>query len=159
MWMSEVARKVWMRGREAGWTASQHFSMSPRVARARPQMMGGWPPSLERPTSTATRRTASRSSGEAAGKPASITSMPRRARDRATSNFSALVIVAPGDCSPSRRVVSKMRTKLFGWTSIRCSSCYFGVCQFSGLKERTTFPVCQISDLPISSSSAVRRAL
>ena len=58
----------------------------------------------------AIRRTASRSSGEAAGNPASIISTPMRARDRATSSFSAEVIVAPGDCSPSRKVVSKIFT-------------------------------------------------
>ena len=55
-------------------------------------------------------RTAARSSGEAAGKPASMTSTPSRASACATSSFSAEVIVAPGDCSPSRSVVSKIRT-------------------------------------------------
>src|SRR5690606_3330041 len=43
-------------------------------------------------------------------KPASITSTPSWASARATSSFSAEVSVAPGDCSPSRRVVSKIRT-------------------------------------------------
>src|SRR5689334_20680286 len=60
--------------------------------------------------SWAIRRTASKSPGEAAGKPASMTSTLRRASCRATSSFSAAVRPAPGACSPSRRVVSKMRT-------------------------------------------------
>ena len=113
MWISEVARKVWMRGRAAWRTASQALSISlwrgprqPADDRCAPVD----PPRCGLPTSTAIRRTASRSSGEAAGKPASITSTPRRARARATSSFSAEVMDAPGDCSPSRRVVSKMRT-------------------------------------------------
>jgi hypothetical protein len=88
--------------------------MSFMLARARPQMLGGFAlgrPSMGvRPTSSAIVFTAARSSGEAAGKPASITSTPRRARPLATSSFSVEVMVAPGDCSPSRRVVSKMRT-------------------------------------------------
>ena len=60
--------------------------------------------------SWAIRRTASKSPGEAAGKPASMTSTLSRASWRATSSFSAAVSPAPGACSPSRRVVSKMRT-------------------------------------------------
>ena len=47
--------------------------------------------------------------GEAAGKPASMTSTLRRTSCRATSSFSATVRPAPGACSPSRSVVSKMR--------------------------------------------------
>ena len=79
----------------------------PRLARARPQTIGG---SLEgRPRPSACRRPRRwrarprESSGDAAGKPASMTSTPRRASARATSSFSAEVIVAPGDCSPSRK--------------------------------------------------------
>ncbi len=70
----------------------------------------GRPATDSTPTLAAIARTASRSSGDAAGKPASITSTPSRARARATSSFSAEVSVAPGDCSPSRSVVSKNRT-------------------------------------------------
>lgn len=55
-------------------------------------------------------RTASKSSGEAMGNPASMMSTPRRASWRAMSSFSLLVSVAPGDCSPSRSVVSNIRT-------------------------------------------------
>ena len=59
----------------------------------------------------AIRWTASKSPGEAAGKPASMTSTLRRTSWRATSSFSAAVRPAPGACSPSRRVVSKIRTE------------------------------------------------
>ena len=52
--------------------------------------------------------TASKSPGEATGKPASMTSTPRSRSARATSSFSSRFIDAPGDCSPSRSVVSKM---------------------------------------------------
>ena len=61
--------------------------------------------------SLAMRWTASKSPGEAAGKPASITSTLRRTSWRATSSFSAAVRPAPGACSPSRSVVSKTRTR------------------------------------------------
>ena len=54
--------------------------------------------------------TAWRSSREEAGNPALMMSTPRRASWRAATSFSALLIVAPGDCSPSRSVVSKMCT-------------------------------------------------
>ena len=40
---------------------------------------------------------------------------------RAMRSFSSLVIVAPGDCSPSRSVVSKMMTRSSpagGWLSL-----------------------------------------
>jgi hypothetical protein len=53
-------------------------------------------------------RTASKSPGEAMGKPASITSTPKSTSAWATSSFSARFILAPGDCSPSRSVVSKI---------------------------------------------------
>ena len=51
--------------------------------------------------------------GEAAGNPASMISTPSSTRASAISSFSASVIVAPGDCSPSRRVVSKIRIRRF----------------------------------------------
>src|SRR6202008_2265608 len=53
-------------------------------------------------------RTASKSPFDDAAKPASITSTFRRSSWRAIRSFSSLVIDAPGDCSPSRKVVSKM---------------------------------------------------
>ncbi|MDT4885100.1 hypothetical protein FQZ97_1213080 [compost metagenome] len=52
--------------------------------------------------------TQSKSPLELAAKPASITSTFRRSSWRAMRSFSSLVMEAPGDCSPSRKVVSKM---------------------------------------------------
>ena len=42
------------------------------------------------------------------GKPASMTSTPKATRAWAISIFSARFMLAPGDCSPSRSVVSKI---------------------------------------------------
>src|SRR5882757_10601628 len=67
---------------------------------------------MSRRAARAIARTDARSSGDAAGNPASMTSTPSRASARAISSFSGAVMVAPGDCSPSRRVVSKIRTWL-----------------------------------------------
>ena len=63
--------------------------------------------------------TASKSPSEATGKPASMMSTPMLSRQSATSSFSSNVMVAPGHCSPSRSVVSKIRTQsAFGlWAS------------------------------------------
>src|SRR6478735_9190473 len=44
------------------------------------------------------------------GNPASITSTPRRPSCSAISSFSPTSSEMPGDCSPSRRVVSKIFT-------------------------------------------------
>ena len=49
--------------------------------------------------------------GLAIGKPASMTSTPRRASCWAISSFSLAFSEMPGDCSPSRRVVSKICTR------------------------------------------------
>ena len=68
-WMALVARKTWMRGRAPRARASQARSMSSALQRARPQMTGPW-------TWRAMAWTASKSPGEAMGKPASITSTP-----------------------------------------------------------------------------------
>ena len=73
--------------------------------RARPQMTG---PS----TSRAIAWTASKSPGEVIGKPASMMSTPRRASWCAISTFSWRLSEMPGDCSPSRSVVSKIFTRL-----------------------------------------------
>src|SRR4051812_11463983 len=67
-------------------------------------MIGPW-------TSRAIARTASKSPGEAIGNPASMTSTPRRASCCAISSFSVVFSEMPGDCSPSRSVVSKMVTR------------------------------------------------
>ena len=53
-------------------------------------------------------RTPSKSSSEATGNPASMTSTPRLSSWIANLSFSAVDIVAPGDCSPSLSVVSKI---------------------------------------------------
>ena len=97
--------KVWMRGRAASLIAPQAASMSALWVRARPQITG---PSTTREIFW----TASKSPGEVIGKPASITSTPRRASCWAISTFSAVFSEMPGDCSPSRSVVSKMWTRL-----------------------------------------------
>ncbi len=106
-WMSDVAMKVWMRGCAAGAMAEAQRSMSPSFARARPQITGAFSPC---PISSAMACTASQSPREAAGKPASMMSTPNRCSCRAICSFSSRVIVQPGACSPSRNVVSKMRT-------------------------------------------------
>ena len=64
-----------------------------------------------RESRAAMARTASKSPGEAIGKPASMMSTPRSRSARAISSFSARFMLAPGDCSPSRSVVSKMTTR------------------------------------------------
>jgi hypothetical protein len=51
-------------------------------------------------------------SSEAIGKPASITSTPRWANCRAMISFSATFSEAPGLCSPSLKVVSKITMRL-----------------------------------------------
>ena len=104
MWMSEVEMKVWMRGRAESLIALQAASMSALWVRASPQITG---PSTLR----AIASTASASPGEVIGKPASITSTPSRASWCAISTFSWVCSEMPGDCSPSRSVVSKMWTR------------------------------------------------
>jgi hypothetical protein len=106
--MSEVATKVWMRGRRAYLTASHARSMSASPTRLSPQIAGA-PSSV--PTCRATSRVASKSSSEEMGNPASMTSTLSRASCRAISSFSIVFIEKPGACSPSRNVVSKMITR------------------------------------------------
>jgi len=103
--------KVCMRGLAAYLTASQQRSMSISLVRARPQIIG---PS----TVCAICFTASKSPSEAIGNPASMTSTPRLANCRAMINFSEAVKDAPGLCSPSRRVVSKIIMRLAILTSV-----------------------------------------
>ena len=55
--------------------------------------------------------TASRSPSEAAGNPASITSTPSFSSCTASRSFYAEFMLAPGLCSPSLKVVSKMITR------------------------------------------------
>ncbi len=66
------------------------------------------PQTVESLTTLAIARTASKSPLDEAGKPASITSIFMRSSARAMRSFSSRVIDAPGLCSPSRMVVSKM---------------------------------------------------
>ena len=101
-WIELVARKTWIRGCSAALSASQARSMSASLQRARPQ-------TAEPFTIFAISRTLSKSPGDAIGKPASITSTPSCTSAWATSSFSLRFMLAPGDCSPSRSVVSKMR--------------------------------------------------
>src|SRR5579859_2085440 len=104
MCTGEVDRKVWMRRRSAGLIASAQQSMSLKLARESPQITAF----LVR---LAISLTAAKSPSEAIGNPASITSTPMVSSSSATSSFSSCVMVAPGHCSPSRKVVSKMRTR------------------------------------------------
>ena len=99
-----VDRKVWIRPRLAFLIASAQRSMSAMPARARPQ-------TVLSVTISAIWRTASKSPLEAIGKPASITSTRISSRILASSIFSSNDIEAPGDCSPSRMVVSKTMTR------------------------------------------------
>ena len=101
-WMSEVARKVWMRGRSAPLRASQARLISSSLARASAAMTG-------RRISAEIALTASKSPCDAMGKPPSMMSTARRSSWRAISSFSSRFMLQPGDCSPSRKVVSKMK--------------------------------------------------
>ncbi len=115
MWMSDVETNVWMRGRSESLTAFHAASMSALLARASPAITGPC-------TSRAIASTASKSPGEAIGKPASMTSTCRRASCWAISSFSVVFSEMPGDCSPSRSVVSKISTRL-GSTSFTFLLC------------------------------------
>ncbi len=95
-----------MRLRLAGLIASAQRSMSLKAARESPQMTAF----LVR---LAISCTAAKSPSEAIGKPASMMSTPIWSSSSATSSFSSWVMVAPGHCSPSRKVVSKMTTRSF----------------------------------------------
>src|SRR4029077_16960760 len=106
MCTGEVEMKLWMRDCRAGLTASPARSMSLKPARARPHTTAF----LVR---LAISWTAAKSPSEATGKPASMMSTPMVSRSSATSSFSSWVMVAPGHCSPSRKVVSKMTTRSF----------------------------------------------
>ena len=59
-------------------------------------------------TSCPIRLIASKSPGELKANPASMISTFRRASCLATRTFSSIFMLAPGDCSPSRNVVSKI---------------------------------------------------
>ena len=97
--------KVWIRGRSASLIAPQAASMSRLVGAGQAADRPGPRPRGRSPA------TASKSPGEVIGKPASITSTPSRASCWAISTFSCVFSEMPGDCSPSRSVVSKMWTR------------------------------------------------
>src|SRR5436190_6885140 len=107
MWISLVETNVWMRNRSAPLSASPARSMSPGTTRASAAMTGPF-------TVSAISRTASNSPSLETGKPASMMSTFSRASCSAISTFSARVRAMPGACSPSRSVVSKMRTSPSG---------------------------------------------
>ncbi len=130
--------KVCSRGRAAWRTACQARSMSLRLARASPA-------TSVRFSRPAIWDTASKSPSEAAGNPASITSIPSFSSWPARRSFSAVFMLAPGLCSPSRRVVSKMIT--------RSSICFSFYLRFSGRRERTAAPARHISEVRMASSS------
>src|SRR3954451_22939920 len=125
MWMSLVEMKVWMRGRSESLTAFHAASTSCAFARARPQITGPW-------TSRAIAWTASKSPGDEIGKPASMMSTPSRAGWWAISSLPCLLSEIPGDCSPSRRVVSKILTRFCSVRSMsfltRAPSVHIQVC-------------------------------
>ncbi|MNQ72623.1 hypothetical protein D3C85_873320 [compost metagenome] len=105
MCRGDVAIKVWMRLRSAGASASAARAMSRSLARDSEQM-------VDSRTAPAIARIDSKSPCEAAAKPASITSTFMRSSCLAMRSFSSRVMEAPGDCSPSRKVVSKMMSRL-----------------------------------------------
>src|SRR3954453_6185408 len=114
MWMSDVEMNVWMRGRSASRTAPPAASTS--ATRARPS------PVIPVPSTwRAIACTASKSPGLVIGKPASITSTPSLASCCAISSFSGVFSEMPGDCSPSRSVVSKICTRSIGSSRSVCS--------------------------------------
>jgi hypothetical protein len=101
MCKGDVAMNVWMRARLAPFRASAAREMSRSLARESEQ-------TVESLIAFAMDCTASKSPLELAANPASMTSTRRRSSWRAMRSFSSRVIEAPGDCSPSRKVVSKM---------------------------------------------------
>src|SRR5438874_1055907 len=90
-----------MRGRIADCNACAARSISCRAARAKAAIMG-------RGTAAATAWTAAKSPSDAMGNPASITSTPSWSSCRPRRTFSCTFMLQPGDCSPSRKVVSKI---------------------------------------------------
>jgi hypothetical protein len=103
-----VAMKTWTRLRGAAARAATAASTSSRVVRASEA-------TVARVTASEAAATPSKSPGEDAAKPASITSTPSCSSTPAISAFSAGRSAMPGDCSPSLSVVSKiliLRTRL-----------------------------------------------
>src|SRR5450759_2022261 len=101
MWMSEVASEMAM----ASTPHSIVVLMSPMLARLQPS------PDALRPRCSISSIT-SRSSPPMAGMPASIWSAPTSSSSLAMRTFSWLAKTTPAVCSPSRSVVSSIRTLL-----------------------------------------------
>ncbi len=99
--MSEVATKVWMRGRAARLSASPARRMSCSEVRQSAATVNAR-------HSAATAVTAAKSPSEAMGNPASMMSTPSASSWCASRTFSSRFIEQPGDCSPSLSVVSKI---------------------------------------------------
>jgi hypothetical protein len=104
MWTGLVEMKVWMRGCFALRSASPALSMSVSVERASVQIAMSF-------ASSAICETHWKSPSEEAANPASQMSTFISCNSSASSSFSRRVMEAPGDCSPSRMVVSKMNTR------------------------------------------------
>ena len=100
------------------------------VSRPRERRDGG------RLTAAATARTPSKSPGEEAANPASITSTPSASSAWAISTFSSGARAMPGDCSPSLRVVSRI-------VILRCcTGCSFGLGPPGGRTSSLRFGRC-----------------
>ena len=104
MCMGLVAMNVCIRGRSASFTASAALLISSALVLASPAIIGPF-------ISRAIACTDSKSPGDEAGKPASMTSTPSRASWRAICSFSPLFRLILAACSPSLSVVSKIRTR------------------------------------------------
>ena len=96
-----VAIKVWILFELAPSRAFAACVISYSFERANEQIVASL-------TAAATALMASKSPGELAANPASMTSTCNRSSCLAIRTFSSLLMEAPGDCSPSLKVVSKM---------------------------------------------------
>src|SRR5712691_6873210 len=102
--MSDVATKVWI----LGWAAPRRASAARRTSCSEVRHKAA---TVTWRHSAATALTAAKSPSEAIGNPASMTSTPNDWSFRAMCTFSFRFIEQPGDCSPSRKVVSKILTR------------------------------------------------
>src|ERR1700686_2404166 len=103
MCTSDAESTMWICGDSASLIAPHTASMSSRTARASAV-------TVALRISRAIRRQASKSPGEGIGKPASTTSTPSFSSCLAMRSFELASRGKPGDCSPSRSVVSKMNS-------------------------------------------------
>ena len=94
---------VWILNLGACFNASKHLSISFFECLAKPHGIDFFKTLL-------IALTASKSPGDAIGNPASIISTPSSSKTLAIWIFSSRLIDAPGDCSPSRIVVSNIKT-------------------------------------------------